>query len=161
MTPSDSKQDTSCLTHGSKQFWFLFTFWSDVSVRIYKRVAASTWHRSKHWLKVKRSSMGVSFNLLYLGLHGRRDVCRRDKLERRSRIVGILSRELYNETDSVGSAVGRHKAAAVDGIHLQEQKCSFLIYLYITNPIYHNSATWHSKYQRVTVTDLHIDIANL
>lgn len=60
MTPSDSKQDTSCRTHGSKQFWFLFTFWSDVSVRIYKRDdAASTWHCLKLWLNVKDSLMGV------------------------------------------------------------------------------------------------------
>lgn len=34
LTMSDSRQDTSCRTHGSRQFWFLFTFWSDVSVRI-------------------------------------------------------------------------------------------------------------------------------
>ena len=35
LTMSDSRQDISCRTHGSRQFWFLFTFCSDVSVRIY------------------------------------------------------------------------------------------------------------------------------
>lgn len=31
---SDSRQDTSWRTQGSRQFWFRFTFWRDVSVRI-------------------------------------------------------------------------------------------------------------------------------
>lgn len=34
LTMSDSRQDTSCRTHGSRQFKFLFTFWRDVSLRI-------------------------------------------------------------------------------------------------------------------------------
>lgn len=34
LTISDSKQDTSWRTHGSRQFWFRLTFWREVSVRI-------------------------------------------------------------------------------------------------------------------------------
>lgn len=35
LTMSDSRQDTSWRTQGSRQLWFRFTFWREVSVRIW------------------------------------------------------------------------------------------------------------------------------
>lgn len=47
LTISDSKQDTSWRTHGSRQFWFRLTFWREVSVRILREREKKKKHHSK------------------------------------------------------------------------------------------------------------------
>ena len=77
LTMSDSRQDTSCRTHGSRQFWFLFTFWRDVSVRIWSETITRLNSGSKvnFWLylfiletnKNIKMKTGILMNNYWLG----------------------------------------------------------------------------------------------
>lgn len=60
--------------------------------------------------------------LLDLGLHGRRDGRRGDKLEGWRSVVWILSGKLHHQVNLMAAEVSRHHTAAVHSVHLHNTK---------------------------------------